>query len=102
MHGIAKILDRHADELHCRLALIEDGCYKIYQPKIASHAIQQISMSIPTLRSNGPRCVLVPIFDRNFDAGTVVYWALQILAAGFQNDSDKWSGYDQFQPAALL
>lgn len=25
MHGIAKILDRHADELHCRLALIEDG-----------------------------------------------------------------------------
>jgi hypothetical protein len=35
MHGIAKILDRHGAELRCRLALIEDACYKIYQPKVA-------------------------------------------------------------------
>ncbi len=36
MHGIAKIYDRYPADLRCRLALIEDGCYKIYQPKVAS------------------------------------------------------------------
>lgn len=41
MHGIAKIVDRYGDALRCRLALIEDGCYKIYQPKVASEAIKR-------------------------------------------------------------
>ncbi len=67
MHGIAKILDRHADELHCRLALIEDGCYKIYQPK-NRESCDSTSVSTcryPTLRSPTARGVfLVPIFDR--------------------------------------
>ncbi len=82
MHGIAKIVDRYGDALRCRLALIEDGCYKIYQPKVASEAIKR------TYQQNAAMCfhpqrrisVLAPIFAGIFDAGTVVYWALQILA----------------------
>lgn len=41
MHGIAKIYDRYPADLRCRLALIEDGCYKIYQPKVASSMMRQ-------------------------------------------------------------
>jgi Kdo-III transferase WaaZ len=83
MHGIAKILDRYADDLQCRLALIEDGCYKIYQPKVANSAIQQAYQHTDTLRFAPQRpdvCFSTDIRQGIFDAGTVVYWALQILA----------------------
>lgn len=50
MHGIAKIVDRYGDALRCRLALIEDGCYKIYQPKVASEAIKR------TYQQNAAMC----------------------------------------------
>lgn len=82
MHGIAKILDRHGAELRCRLALIEDACYKIYQPKVAKNAIQQAWRGVPALRFHPQRqdiCFSTDIRHGIFDAGTVVYWALQIL-----------------------
>lgn len=82
MHGIAKILDRYGAELRCRLALIEDACYKIYQPKVAKNAIQQAWRGVPALRFHPQRhdiCFSTDIRHGIFDAGTVVYWALQIL-----------------------
>jgi Kdo-III transferase WaaZ len=83
MHGIAKILDRYAEDLQCRLALVEDGCYKIYQPKVAQGAIRQTYQHIDSLRYDPQRpdvCFSTDIRQGIFDAGTVVYWALQILA----------------------
>lgn len=53
MHGIAKIVDRYGDALRCRLALIEDGCYKIYQPKVARASL------MPARWSTG-RCKFSP------------------------------------------
>lgn len=82
MHGIAKILDRHGPELRCRLALIEDACYKIYQPKVPRSSIQQVWRGITALRFHPQRhdiCFSTDIRHGIFDAGTVVYWALQIL-----------------------
>ena len=82
MHGIAKILDRHGAELRCRLALIEDACYKIYQPKVAKSAIPQVWKGVGALRFHPQRqdiCFSTDIRQGIFDAGTVVYWALQIL-----------------------
>ena len=76
MHGIAKILDRHGSALRCRLALIEDACYKIYQPKVPRSAIQQVWRGVTALRFHPQR---QDICFSIFDAGTVVYWALQIL-----------------------
>lgn len=82
MHGIAKILDRHGSALRCRLALIEDACYKIYQPKVPRSAIQQVWRGVTALRFHPQRqdiCFSTDIRHGIFDAGTVVYWALQIL-----------------------
>lgn len=83
MHGIAKILDRYGDALRCRLALIEDGCYKIYQPKVASEAIKRTYQQNAAMYFHPQRpdiCFSTDIRQGIFDAGTVVYWALQILA----------------------
>ena len=64
MHGIAKIVDRYGDALRCRLALIEDGCYKIYQPKVASEAIKRKPAECGDVLSSSARriSVLAPIF----------------------------------------
>ncbi|HFF8587347.1 TPA: sugar glycosyltransferase [Raoultella ornithinolytica] len=88
MHGIAKIYDRYPADLRCRLALIEDGCYKIYQPKVASSMMRQTYQHIEALRFHPERqdiCFSTDIRHGVFDAGTVVYWSLQILA---------WLGFD--------
>ncbi|UXY11086.1 sugar glycosyltransferase [Kosakonia sp. ML.JS2a] len=82
MHGIAKILDRHAADLRCRLALIEDACYKIYQPKVADALKWEMYKSVPGASFCETRqdiCFSTDIRHGIFDAGTVAYWALQIL-----------------------
>ncbi|WP_437889122.1 sugar glycosyltransferase [Phytobacter sp. V91] len=88
MHGIAKILDRHATRLKCRLALIEDACYKIYQPKVADEMKWQTWQHRESIRFCADRQDIgfsTDIREGIFDAGTVVYWALQILCfMGFE------------------
>ncbi len=82
MHGIAKILDRHGAALRCRLALIEDACYKIYRPKVAKNRVRQAWQEVEAIRFHPQRediCFSTDIRHGIFDAGTVVYWALQIL-----------------------
>ncbi|WP_207633685.1 hypothetical protein, partial [Enterococcus faecium] len=65
------------------MALIEDGCYKIYQPKVASEAIKRTYQQNAAMCFHPQRpdiCFSTDIRQGIFDAGTVVYWALQILA----------------------
>lgn len=67
--------------------MIEDGCYKIYQPKVASEAIKRTYQQNAAMCFHPQRpdiCFSTDIRRGIFDAGTVVYWALQILAAGLQ------------------
>lgn len=88
MHGIAKIRDRHSAGLKCRLALIEDACYKIYQPKVADKMMWEMYKNCQPMRFCTVRqdiCFSTDIRQGIFDAGTVVYWALQILCfMGFE------------------
>lgn len=82
MHGIAKILDRHASGLKCRLVLIEDACYKIYQPKVPDDKKWDAYKESDRMRFCDGRndiCFSTDIRQGIFDAGTVVYWAFQIL-----------------------
>lgn len=95
-HGIAKIIERIGlNNIQCRLALIEDACYKIYQPKIPGN-------DIATAFSRSPSALLhqhlshigfsTDIRKGIFDAGTVAYWALQIIA---------WLGFNRIIIAGL-
>lgn len=88
LHGIAKIWDRHAAHLKCRLALIEDACYKIYQPKITDEMKWETYKNIKAMRCCDDRqdiCFSTDICLGIFDAGTVAYWAFQILChMGFE------------------
>ncbi|ELY5814995.1 sugar glycosyltransferase [Cronobacter turicensis] len=82
MHGIAKIIDRHKESLQCRLALIEDACYKIYQPKVTDTQKweqYQHTAGICFCENEKDICFSTDIRIGIFDAGTVAYWALQIL-----------------------
>lgn len=82
-HGIVKIIDRFSlAAVKCRLALIEDACYRIYQPRIkdddiAGHFARQpdilFSPTHPNIAFHQDICRGI------FDAGTVVYWSLQII-----------------------
>ncbi|MDV5141882.1 sugar glycosyltransferase [Chimaeribacter arupi] len=83
-HGIARILDRHGlAAVRCKLALIEDAAFKIYQPKIEAPALQSAYAGYPCAHFAPDRPDIgftTDIRHGIFDAGTVVYWALQIAA----------------------
>jgi len=81
-HGIARILDRYpAQDIRCSLALIEDAAFKIYQPKITLLATHYKDAKQTHFAAEGTDIgFTTDIRQGIFDAGTVIYWALQILA----------------------
>ncbi|UDG80107.1 sugar glycosyltransferase [Candidatus Steffania adelgidicola] len=83
LHGIVRIIDRFTLEaVRCQLALIEDACYRIYQPRVSLNDIRYLFSKEPHiyLSSENPNIAFTTdIRSGVFDAGTVVFWALQIL-----------------------
>lgn len=83
LHGIARIIDRFTlAAVRCRLALIEDACYRIYQPKVPSDDVGRRFGQDPHIRLSPDHSDITFTTDIRsgvFDAGTVVFWALQIL-----------------------
>ncbi|MCZ7835349.1 sugar glycosyltransferase [Atlantibacter hermannii] len=83
LHGVAKIYDRHPqNEILCQIALIEDACCRIYQGKITDDTKWQTFKDNDTVsfdEKNSNICFTTDIRNGIFDAGTVVYWALQVL-----------------------
>lgn len=83
-HGIARIIDRSgSDNIRCHLAIIEDAAFKIYQPslkskELKSHYLNMSDTYFPPHRED----IGFTLDIRNgvFDTGTVIYWALQIIA----------------------
>ncbi|QHM77652.1 hypothetical protein C7M52_03655 [Mixta theicola] len=84
MHGVLKIIDALSlDAIKCKLALIEDACFKIMQPKIFPEEIAECYQNVSTVSLATPQKHIAFSHDiRNgvFDAATVAYWALQIAA----------------------
>ncbi|MGP4123700.1 MAG: sugar glycosyltransferase [Sodalis sp. (in: enterobacteria)] len=83
LHGIARIIDRFTlAAVRCRLALIENACYRIYQPRIPGDRVGYCFGQVPYIRfsTDYPDIAFTTdIRSGVFDAGTVVFWMLQIV-----------------------
>ncbi|ELM3722806.1 sugar glycosyltransferase [Edwardsiella piscicida] len=84
VHGIARILDRFTlDVLRCRLAIIEDIAEKVYCPSLTPRQLRaRYAQERSVLFSDSDLSIAFSQDIRRgiVDAGTVVYWALQIIA----------------------
>lgn len=82
-HGVVKIIDKFGlDKVKCRLAVIEDAAFKIYLPRIANEelwAAYRDNSSVAFAPDRQDIAFSHDIRSGVFDAGTVAYWALQIL-----------------------
>lgn len=88
-HGILKIVNKFGrHKIKCNICLIEDACYKIYQPSISDNEIKEQYQELPNVMfDKNNECIAFnkDIREGIFDSGTVVYWALQIIFyLGFQ------------------
>ncbi|UQY44020.1 sugar glycosyltransferase [Mixta hanseatica] len=85
MHGILKIIDAISlAQIKCRLALIEDACFKIMQPRIFPEEIPDQYKEMDAVHLDARHRHIAFSQDIRtgiFDAGTVAFWSLQI--AGF-------------------
>lgn len=85
MHGVVKIINALTPgAIKCRLALVEDACFKIMQPRVHPTEIAAHYHASPTVAFDAQHPEIAFSQDIRtgiFDAGTVAYWALQI--AGF-------------------
>lgn len=83
LHGIVRIINRFTlKAVRCRLVLIEDSCYRIYQPHVPRDAVGRYFGQDSHIRfsPDHPDIAFSTDIRRGiFDAGTVVFWALQIL-----------------------
>lgn len=81
-HGLARLIDRKGlDAIKCKIALIEDASCKIYCDKIAPRFLQAAyaDKSCHHFLYGRPDIGFsTDIRQGIFDAGTVIYWALQI------------------------
>ncbi|WP_061799605.1 hypothetical protein [Serratia ficaria] len=89
VHGIAKIIDTFSlERVKCGFAVIEDAAFKIYQPKIANDDLWPVYQDNPAVVFAADRKDIAFSHDIRsgiFDAGTVAYWAFQILTfLGFE------------------
>lgn len=89
MHGVLKIINKFGHhKIKCNICLIEDACYKIYQPCTSDKAIKEKYQQSPTTifdKNNAQIAFNKDIRTGIFDSGTVAYWALQIIFfLGFQ------------------
>lgn len=83
VHGVVKIIDHFGHEaLRCQVVIIEDACVKIFQPKVNNKEIHQHWRFQPSVSfcDSDPNIAFSHDIRRGiFDAGTVVYWSLQII-----------------------
>lgn len=84
VHGVARIIDKFTlSGIRCRLVVIEDAAFKIYHPKVDDGALWEhyrADGSVSFSAEGGSIAFSQDIRHGVFDAGTVAYWALQIIA----------------------
>lgn len=81
--GIVKLIKQFSYEnIQCKIAIIEDICYETYKPSIKINELRSVAENTTPLifSSANPNTA----FSRDIrqgvvDAGTVVYWALQVV-----------------------
>ncbi|HCR1836915.1 TPA: sugar glycosyltransferase [Enterobacter kobei] len=81
--GIVKLIDRFSYEnIQCGICIIEDICYETYKPSIKREDLHHDLAGIPGIVFSETHSDIA--FSRDVrhgvvDAGTVIYWALQII-----------------------
>ncbi|WBL73659.1 sugar glycosyltransferase [Serratia liquefaciens] len=84
VHGVAKIIDYFTlAGVKCRFSVVEDATCKIYSPQIPLSALwDHYHKDRSVFFSPGNKTIAFSHDIRHgvFDAGTVVYWAFQIIA----------------------
>ncbi len=84
VQGVAKIIDRFTlASVKCRFAIIEDAAFKIYSPKINTLALWDHYRHDGNVSFSSVCKSIAFSHDIRhgiFDAGTVVYWAFQIIS----------------------
>lgn len=84
VHGIAKIIDRFTlVAVKCRFAVVEDAAFKIYSPKINPPELWEHYRNDHSVSFSSTNKTIGFTYDIRrgiFDAGTVVYWAFQIIS----------------------
>lgn len=83
-HGVARLIDRFTlAAIRCQLAVIEDAAMPVYQHKRAAAVLREHfrhDAQVHFLAGRDDIAFSADIRRGIFDAGTVVYWALQLLA----------------------
>ncbi|MCR3755894.1 MAG: hypothetical protein HNEKOMLI_00670 [Sodalis sp. Psp] len=102
-----RIIDRSTlSAVCCLLASIEDASHRIYRPKVPDENMEQHFGQNPHihLSATHPNIAFsTDISNGVFNAGTVVFWAFQILLFfWFQVAVYRWARHDQFSSATLL
>jgi Kdo-III transferase WaaZ len=96
VHGIVKLIERfNINNIKCKLAVIEDKCFQTFKPKVINKKIHESFKSqdnVVFLKEKNEIAFSYDIRNGIFDAGTVVYWSLQILA---------YLGFDKIYIAGL-
>ncbi|MFW0764708.1 sugar glycosyltransferase [Trabulsiella odontotermitis] len=87
--GIVKLIEQFgASNIVCQIAILEDICYQTYQPSIKKEDIYKVfknDIDVAFSADQNHIAYSKDIRHGVFDAGTVVYWALQTLGyLGFQ------------------
>ncbi|WP_455814942.1 hypothetical protein [Pseudomonas graminis] len=83
VRGVVKIIEYFGySAIRCQIAVIEDACFKSFQPSVLSDEIHQHyknEKSVSFSESNNNIAFFEDIRKGVFDAGTVAHWALQII-----------------------
>ncbi|KFB99804.1 putative glycosyltransferase [Trabulsiella guamensis ATCC 49490] len=81
--GIVKLIEQFGiSNIVCQIAILEDICYQTYQPSVKKENIYKIfhnNIDIAFSTEKNHIAYAKDIRQGVFDAGTVVYWALQAL-----------------------
>lgn len=83
VRGVVKIIEYFGHSaIRCQIAVIEDACFKSFQPCVLNEEIHQHyknEVSVSFSESNHNIAFFEDIRKGIFDAGTVAHWALQII-----------------------
>jgi Kdo-III transferase WaaZ len=81
--GVVKLIERLGlSEVLCELVILEDICYQTYQPAVKKEDIYNVfknNVDVAFSPDQNHIAYSKDIRRGVFDAGTVVYWALQVL-----------------------
>ncbi|MCY0773286.1 sugar glycosyltransferase [Enterobacter cloacae complex sp. 2022EL-00788] len=81
--GIVKLIERFSyDKIQCELCIIEDICYETYKPSIKQADLREVLAGTPGIifsETHPNTAFSCDVRHGVVDAGTVMYWALQVL-----------------------